>query len=242
MPIPFFFLERKALRALATERKARYRDAAPYPHAVFDAFLGAPLAESLADAFPSPEHPGWMRRDHKEQAARLGQLQRTGFEGVAPILRHLLAELSGMAFLDFLGALTEIDGLIPDPHFRGAGLSLTLPGGHLALHADFNRDRTRHLERKVTVLYYLGKDWEPAWGGALELWNAARTQCVASHLPLLDRLIVMAHGDIYWHGHPTPLTCPAGRFRASVAAYYYVAAPSADEESAHGALWADRTE
>jgi hypothetical protein len=36
-----------------------------------------------------------------------------------------------------------------DPHFRGAGPSITLPGGHLALHADFNRDRTRHLERAV---------------------------------------------------------------------------------------------
>ena len=67
-----------------------------------------------------------------------------------------------MAFLDFLGALTGVEGLIADPHFRGAGLSLTLPGGHLALHADFNRDRTRHLERKLTVLYYLVPELEGA--------------------------------------------------------------------------------
>lgn len=143
-----------------------------------------------------------------------------------------------MAFLDFLGALTGIEGLIPDPHFRGAGLSLTLPGGHLALHADFNRDRTRHLQRKLTVLYYLGHDWETRWGGALELWDEPRTRCEASHLPLLDRMIVMAHGDTYWHGHPTPLACPEGRFRASISAYYYVASPSPDEHDAHGAIWA----
>ncbi len=179
-----------------------------------------------------------MRRDYREQSARLGQLQRTGFDGVDPALRHLLAELSGMAFLDFLSALTGVEGLIPDAHFRGAGPSLTLPGGHLALHADFNRDRTRHLERKITVLYYLSKDWSPAWGGALELWDEGRTRCDASYLPELDRLIVMAHGDAYWHGHPHPLTCPEGRFRASVSAYYYVAAPSADEGQAHGAIWA----
>ena len=48
--------------------------------------------------------------------------------------------------------------------------------------------------------------------------------------PVLDRLIVMDHGDSFWHGHPQPLACPEGRFRASVSAYYYVAAPSADEE------------
>jgi Rps23 Pro-64 3,4-dihydroxylase Tpa1-like proline 4-hydroxylase len=182
-----------------------------------------------------------MRRDYQEQAARLGQLQRSGFEGVDPAVRHLLAELSGMAFLDFLAVLTGIEGLIPDPHFRGAGPSLTLPGGHLALHADFNRDRTRHLERRLTVLYYLGKAWEPEWGGALELWDAPRTECQARYLPVLDRLVVMAHGDAYWHGHPSPLACPAGRYRASISAYYYVAAPSADEADAHGAIWVKPT-
>lgn len=205
-----------------------------------DHFLGEELAVDLAARFPGPSHEGWMRRDYREQSARLGQLQRTGFEGVDPALRHLLAELSGMAFLDFLSSLTGIEGLIPDPHFRGAGLSLTLPGGHLALHADFNRDRTRHLERKVTVLYYLGGRWAAEWGGALELWDAERTRCAASYLPDLDRLVVMAHGDAYWHGHPKPLTCPDDRYRATVAAYYYVAAPSPAEGDAHGALWANR--
>ena len=233
-----FFFDRHRLRELAGERREAYREALPYPHAVFDDFLGSDVAVALEGAFPGPDHPGWMRRDYREQSARLGQLQRTGFEGVDAGVRHLLAELSGMAFLDFLSALTGIEGLIPDAHFRGAGLSLTLPGGHLALHADFNRDRTRHLERKVTVLYYLGGDWKPEWGGALELWDEQRTRCVASYLPLLDRLVVMAHGDVYWHGQPSPLACPEGRFRASVAAYYYVAAPSPNEEEAHGAIWA----
>jgi hypothetical protein len=239
---PGFFLDRARLRALASEHRARYRVARPYAHAVFDGFLGDEIAGPLASRFPRPDHPGWKRRDYREQAARLGQLQRTGFEGVDGGLRHLLGELSAMAFLDFLGELTAVDGLIADPHFRGAGPSLTLPGGHLALHADFNRDRARHLERKVTVLYYLAEDWSPAWGGALELWDQERTRCEASYLPLPDRLVVMAHGDTYWHGHPDPLACPEGRFRASVAAYYYVAAPpSSGEDDAHGAIWATRS-
>lgn len=237
------FFDRKNLRALGQSRRDAYRDARPFPHAVFDGFLGQAEALALEEHFPRPDHPGWMRRDYREQSARLGQLQRTGFEGVHPTLRNLLAELSAMAFLDFLTALTGIEGLIPDPHFRGAGLSLTLPSGHLALHADFNRDRTRHLERKVTALYYLGRDWDPAWGGALELWDGPRTRCEASYLPVLDRLVVMAHGDTFWHGHPEPLACPEGRFRASVAAYFYVASTSvgeaeSEEKEAHGAIWA----
>ncbi len=204
---------------------------------MLDGFLGPTISARVAAAFPRPDHAGFLRRDHREQSARLGQLQRTGFEGVDSAIRHLLAELSGMAFLDFLGSLTGIEGLIPDPHFRGAGISITLPGGHLALHADFNRDRTRHLERKVTVLYYAPDDWQPEWGGALELWDEPRARCEASYLPIRDRLIVMAHGDTYWHGHPTPLACPPDRFRASIAAYFYVAAPSPEEHDAHGAIW-----
>jgi hypothetical protein len=235
---PGFFLDRKALRALGLAHREPYRGARPYPHAVFDGFLGDAIARQLAAAFPGPDHAGWMRRDYREQSARLGQLQRSGFEGVDPRVRHLLAEVSGMAFLGFLEALTGIEGLIGDPHFRGAGLSLTLPGGHLALHADFNRDRTRHLSRQLSVLYYLGDDWQPEWGGALELWDESRTRCEASHLPILDRLVVMAHGDTFWHGHPTPLACPEGRSRRVLSAYYYTAAPSPEDETAHGAIWA----
>ena len=232
------FLDRRHLRALARERREGYGAARPFPHAVVDGFLGEEVASELASRFPGPDHPGWMRREYTEQAGRLGQLQRTGFEGVDPVIRHLLGELSAMAFLDFLTELTGVAGLIPDPHFRGAGPSLTLRGGHLALHADFNRDRVRLLERRLTVLYYLGKDWAADWGGALELWDAERTRCEASYLPVLDRLVVMDHGDTYWHGHPAPLACPEGFFRASIAAYYYLADPPPGESDAHGAIWA----
>lgn len=235
---PSFFLDRVKLRDLALARRDAYRAAAPFPHAVFDDFLGAPIASALASRFPPPSHVGWMRRDYAEQSARLGQLQRTGFEGVDGALRHWLNELCGMAFVDFLSTLTGVDGLIADPHFRGAGLSATLPGGHLAVHADFNRDRSRHLERRLTVLHYLPVAWRDEWGGALELYADPPERCVARYAPVCDRLIVMDHGDRYWHGHPAPLMCPDGAFRATVGAYYYVATAPADDGDAHGAIWA----
>jgi Rps23 Pro-64 3,4-dihydroxylase Tpa1-like proline 4-hydroxylase len=235
---PGFFFGRAALRKLALAHRDSYRAAPPHPHAVIDGFLGERLARELATAFPGPTHEGWKRRDHKEQAARLGQLQRNAFEGVDGKLRHLLAEFSGMVFLDFLETLTGVEGLIPDAHFRGAGLHLTLRGGHLALHADFNRDRFRSLTRRVSVLYYLNPDWDPAWGGELELWNADLSKCEVKVAPILDRLVVMAHGDTNWHGHPSPLDCPEGRGRAAVAAYFYTAEESAQAPAPHSALWA----
>lgn len=235
---PGFFLDRTALRALALAHRATYAASRPYPHVTIDGFLGTPLASGLASLFPGATEASWKRRDHVEQAARLGQLQRKAFEDVPGALRHLLSEFSSMSFIDFLESLTGVQGLIADPHFRGAGLHLTLRGGHLALHADFNRDRFRALTRRLTVLYYLNPDWEPAWGGDLELWSADLSRCETRIAPLLDRLVVMAHGDDYWHGHPTPLACPEGRGRAAVAAYFYTAETSPDAPEPHSAIWA----
>lgn len=235
---PAFFLDRRALRPLALAHREAYAKAAPFPHAVLDGFLGDALARELAAAVPGPDHPTWTRKDYDEQAARLGQLQRSAFEGVDGGIRHLLAELSAMSFIEFLQTLTGVQGLIPDPHFRGAGLHLTLPGGHLALHVDFNRDRFRNLSRRVTVLYYLNPDWQPTWGGDLELWSGDLARCEARIVPVLDRLVVLAHGETCWHGHPEPLACPPGRARAVVAAYFYTADPAPDAPEAHGARWA----
>jgi hypothetical protein len=231
--------DRDPLVAIGRAHQRAYRAAQPYPHVVIDGLLGAPRAAAVAAAFPAPTHPGWKRRDHAEQAGRLSQLQRTGFAGVAPELRTLLTELTAMAFLDFLAALTERRDLIADPHFTGAGPIATLPGGHLALHTDFNRDSARHLDRVVSALYYLPRAWDPAWGGDLELWDRARTRCEVRIAPVPDRLVVMAYGEDHWHGQPAPLGCPEGHFRAVVAAHYYAArAQPGDDAGAHGAIWA----
>ena len=117
----------------------------------------------------------------------------------------------------------------------------TVPGGHLAVHIDFNRDSARHLRRVLSVLYYVPATWDAAWGGELELWDRARTRCETRIAPLRDRLVVMAYGEDHWHGHPEPLRCPEGHLRAVVAAHYYAATPDADgDAAAHGAIWTSR--
>ncbi|MEZ4399225.1 MAG: 2OG-Fe(II) oxygenase [Kofleriaceae bacterium] len=230
--------DRAAMTALGRAHHDAYHAASPFPHVVIDGLLGDDRSATLARAFPTADHPHWKRRDHVQQA-RLSQLARSDFAEVAGELRWFLAELGSQAFLDFLAAVTGQRGLIADPHFTGAGPIATLPGGHLALHTDFNRDSARHLDRAVTVLYYLPPTWDPAWGGDLELWDRTRSRCEVAIAPVRDRLVVMAHGADHWHGHPTPLRCPAGHLRAAVTAYYYLARPApGDDADAHGAVWA----
>lgn len=238
-PLDAWSFERGALSALGRTHAAAYGAASPWPHVVIDGLLGDARSSALAEAFPAPSHASWKRRDYAEQAGRLGQLGRSGMGDVAPAIRHLLAELNGMAFLDFLAALAGRRDLIPDPHFTGTGPMATLPGGHLAIHADFNRDSARHLDRVLTVLYYLPRAWDLAWGGELELWDRARTRCERAIAPVRDRLVVIAYGEDHWHGHPSPLRCPEDHWRAVVTTAYYAArAQPGDDDRAHGAIWA----
>ncbi|MFT3770985.1 MAG: 2OG-Fe(II) oxygenase [Minicystis sp.] len=235
---PFF--DRGALLARAEPLRARFLAADPFPHIVLDDFLPAPVAERVAREFPPPDLPGFKRVDHAEQAGRLGHLQRRGFAGAAPFIRYILGEFNGQAMIDFLERLTGIVGLIPDPHFRGAGVHHTLPGGHLALHADHNRDRFRQLERRLTVLVYFNQDWQDDWGGHLQLWPPDLSRCAARIAPLFNRCVVMVHRSDAWHGYPEPLRCPPDRTRRALVAYYYtVDRPAEERRPPHPAIWVE---
>jgi hypothetical protein len=241
---PGFAFEPALFAPHAAAHAPRFAQAAPFAHAVLDHLLPAPLADDLAAAFPAPTHPHWKRVDHAEQAGRLGHLQRGGFEGVDPLVRHTLNELNGAVFLRFLEDLTGLRGLIPDPSFRAAGLHLTVPGGHLDLHADFNRDRFRDLSRVLTVLLYLNPGWDDRWGGHLELWPPDLSRCVTRIAPLHNRCVVLQNDDAGYHGHPSPLRCPDDRARQSLAAYYYMSDaarvaqdPRYEPSPARGATW-----
>lgn len=228
--------DRAALLALGRARRTEYAAASPYPYVVIDDLLGPEVSSAIARSFPAADHPGWRARDYPEQR-RLAQLLRGNAE-LAPELRWLLAELCGAAFLDFLGALSARRDLIADPHFTGAGPLATPPDGYLAVHTDFNRDSPRHLTRVLTALYYTPSRWRDDWGGELELWDRRGERCEVRLAPRPDRLVVMAHGEDHWHGHPRPVTCPVGEQRAVVAAYYYAAEPNPEAEAqAHGARW-----
>ena len=231
------FLARDALRALADRHRASFASATPYPHVVIDDWLPTHVVESLVARFPASDAHPYRRVDHAEQSARLGQLQKHAFASVDPYVRVFLSELCGQAFLDFLSRLTGVAGLIADPHFVGAGPQITLPGGHLSLHVDFNADRIRGLYRRLSVLVYANADWDDAWGGHLELWPADLSACATRIAPRAGRLVVMAHGPENYHGHPSPLACPEGRERRGIASYYFTTTPGDDTRAPTGATW-----
>jgi hypothetical protein len=212
-----FSLDPKRLDVLAEAKADGYRTARPFPHVVIDDFLPPDVLDAVLDEFPTPGDVEWWRFDSGTEK----KLASTSPEVMGLVTRQVLAELNGATAIDFLRVLTGIEGLVPDPHLFGGGLHQIERGGFLEVHADFNLHPLTGLERRLNLLLYLNRDWDPAWGGALELWNHDMTRCEASIDPVFNRCVVFSTTARSYHGHPKVLACPDTVTRKSLALYYY---------------------
>ena len=117
--------------------------------------------------------------------------------------------------------LERAQRLLPDPHLHGGGLHEAREGGRFQIHRDFDRHPRTGLCNEMVLLTYLNRQWDPAWQGALELWDAASSRCVKTIQPEFGRTLLLPNSPISFHGHEAPLTPPAGRTRRSLGSYYY---------------------
>ena len=212
-----FQFDRDQLLAVAEAHHAEYLSATPFGHVVLDGFCPEWILDEVLSEFPSPEQEAWQRFESDNER----KLASVGDRGMGHATRQLLAEFNSATFLDFLGELTGIAGLVPDPYFEGGGMHQIVTGGHLNVHVDFNRHPVTGLDRRLNVLLYLNRDWEEEWGGALELWSPDMQRCARRVAPLFNRLVVFSTTEHSYHGHPHPLACPPDRTRRSLALYYY---------------------
>jgi len=221
-----FQFDREHLAALAGSKREAYAANHPFPHIVMDHFLPDDVLEAVLAEFPTPQQADWFTFESPLER----KLATKDDSMMGPATRHLLAQLNSGAFIDFLERLTGIEGLVPDPHFVGGGLHQIERGGHLKVHADFNRHPRMGLERRLNVLLYLNRDWKEEYGGAFELWNRDMSVREAQIMPFFNRCVVFSTTSTSYHGHPEPLSCPEGETRKSMALYYYSKDRPRDEE------------
>ena len=231
-----FRFDREQLLELADRKREEYASAQPFPHTVMDDFLPEEVLDAVLAEFPRPDQD-WFAFDSPLERKLATKDDAT----MGPATRALLWELNGPAFVEFLERLTGIAPLVADPHFEGGGLHQIERGGHLKVHADFNRHPRTHLERRLNVLIYLNRDWRDEYGGHLELWDREMKQAEARVLPVFNRCVVFTTTSTSYHGHPDPLTCPEGVTRKSMALYYYSKdRPPEESGNTHNTLFQSR--
>lgn len=204
---------------LLPELSSQYQQAEPFPHAVLDYFLDEELLNQCLEEFQGlNQSNGWIDYLHFNQDKRgLNKVELLPFA-----LRQTIETFSTPAFLSFLGQLTSIENLITDDSYEGGGIHQSARGGFLNIHSDFTvHPHHRHWRRRLNVIVYLNKDWQPEWGGDLELWDKEMKACRQKIAPIFNRCVIFNTDEDSFHGHPDPLNCPPDRFRRSIALYYY---------------------
>ena len=204
------------------ELQARYAAAEPFPHITLDDVLHPEALRAVCEDFEAVPPAGWTNYLHLNER----KYGHTHPEQWGETLRALREELSSDRFVDFVSRLTGIDGLHADDVMDGGGLHRSLPGGFLNVHADFTAHHSKpHWRRRVNLLLYLNPEWQPEWGGALELWSRDMQRCVTTVAPLANRMLLFTTDIDSYHGHPEPLRCPEGQARRSLALYYFTVEP-----------------
>jgi hypothetical protein len=224
---------RAQLQAIATKRHDEFVSADPFPHVIIEDALPAETIRAVIDAFPAPG-PAWQHFDDPHQL----KFALRDEEAMPPPIRSVIQQFNSQVFVEFLETLTGIKGLIPDPHLLGGGLHQIPRGGTLKIHVDFDQHRQLKADRRLNVLLYLNEDWLDEYGGHFELWDREMTHPVVRVAPEANRLVVFETSETSFHGHPDRLAVPEGRFRRSLAWYYYTT-PTVDRVGRHNTLWAD---
>lgn len=194
-----------------------YQSGSPFPHIVIDDFLPPKILDLCLSEFPSKLREGdeYFDRDQERYKAQFNP------DTLTDPVRRLFYSFNSKPFIRVLENITNINGLIPDPYFLGAGFHEIGQGGHLSVHVDFNHHKVMNLERRINVLIYLNKDWDKSCGGQLELWNNDVSKSIKSVVPAFNRCVIFNTTDRSYHGNPEPVKHPAGVTRKSIALYYY---------------------
>jgi Rps23 Pro-64 3,4-dihydroxylase Tpa1-like proline 4-hydroxylase len=223
------------LRHDAAPLREQYLGAEPFPHIAIDGLFDDDDLDAVLAGFPTREEMQWMEFDNPLEK-KLGYYHERS--RLSRVVRDFLHDLNSFEMLLWLEALTGIEGLIPDPYFGGGGLHQIEPGGYLKVHADFNVHPKLKLDRRLNMLVYLNHDWQEAWGGHLELWEADRKTVRQRIAPLFNRTVVFSTSDTSFHGHPHPLASPPGVNRRSVSLYYYTCGrPESERSAPHDTLF-----
>ena len=205
-------IDRDALRE-------RVRTATPVKNFCIDNFLEPTFADSVLAAYPS--YADAMKAGTSFSAVNeKGKVQLTDAKTFAEPVAELNRDLASPEFLGLLSYVFEMPNLLPDEELVGGGIHQTGPRGHLDVHVDFNFIKERELHRRLNILIYFNKDWQPEWGGDIELWDADVKKCHHSFSPVFNRCVVFETNEISYHG-VTAVKCPEGLSRKSFAAYYY---------------------
>jgi len=224
--------------------RTAYQLANPFPHIVIDEFMSEFDARFISKEMDNYTMWGSDGSEYSKQAQVNKFFTPWCDDNIEDIKRDMpltwkyLQYYNSPEFLRQLEDLTGIKGLIADDLYEGGGVHKIESGGKLSIHTDYSKHPRKDLYRRINLLIYLNEDWDPNWGGSLQLWNNDTKELVSEVQPMMNRAVIFNTTSTSLHGHPHPLNTPQGIARKSIALYYFTEESGEDAETV-AATWYD---
>ena len=198
--------------------KEKFINNKPFEHIIIPNFLNENVINNIEENFPNHNEIEWYKYNNplevKNAFDKINELPQS--------IRNIFYILSTPNVISKIEELTGINYLEYDPYLHGAGIHTHPKGGKLAMHLDYEKHPILiNKERRLNIILYLSKEWNPMWNGCTELWNKEMTKCVTKSNVIFNSALIFKTNELSWHGLPEEIKCPENVFRKSLA-YYYV--------------------
>ena len=198
--------------------QTQFTNALPFEHIIIPNFLNKEIVEKLFNDFPEDiENGNW----HKYFNPIEIKYANDNMEMIPDSLKNIFYLLSTKEICGKFSELSGIPDLEYDPYLHGAGLHILPRNGRLHIHLDYEKHPYLNKERRLNLILYLSKDWNPEWNGETQLWDKDMQHCVVKSPVVFNTAVIFKTNDISWHGLPEKIICPEGVFRKSLA-YYFI--------------------
>lgn len=233
----------RSVVARSTEHADAFLRATPFKHNVIEDFFEPAFAERLLADFPA-FNPALAANEI--YGGVWGKAVNTKIREISSTYKQLYELIASSEFLNLIGEISGIPGLLPDPALYGGGTHENLHEQDLDPHVDFNYDEAQQLHRRLNLIVYLNKDWKTEWGGSLEIHSNPRRPAenqIRSYAPLFNRAVMFETNEYSWHGFPKIDLPEAERrqSRKSISIYLYTRERPAHEIAPpHGTFYVHR--
>jgi Rps23 Pro-64 3,4-dihydroxylase Tpa1-like proline 4-hydroxylase len=197
------------------ELHANFMNANPFPHVYIDDFLETGLANSLSENFPPLSEMDILYHGLNENKG-----EHSNFQNLHEDFRRLQHLLSSETFIGEVESISGISDFSVINDRYGCGLHQGGNGSFLDIHIDYNLHPFEKKQRRLNLIIFLNENWQKDWGGYLEFWNAASTECVTSIEPKFNRCVLFICNNISYHGY-NRIKCPASVTRKSFYLYFF---------------------
>lgn len=213
----------------------------PFDHVIVDNFFEPEFADRLEQEFPAFDSPLWYNYDNPLEVKKTTNF----WDRFPPATYQAFSHLCSFKFEKILNEKFGT-AVSADIGLNGGGWHIHGRGGKLNVHQDYSMHPKIPYQRKFNIIIYLSKDWNPEWGGGLELWshdaeNNLPKEMVKKYDIVYNRAFIFDTTQDSWHGFPSPLTCPEDQYRKSLAVYY-IQKPDQKAVDRHRALYAPSEE